>query len=168
MTGGITLVLEQDVLVNAPFDEPYCAESRLALVGSEGQFELRLDGLVVPVLDILPLPGYLDEVDDEGRAVADVAMSHGDRIRLSPIEGCAFDCSFCDMGGRYVRRSPEQIMPLSKSLSMTSGCQPATSSSAVDPHVAASSRRREGGTPEPATRTRHRSRARAGVRGFRR
>lgn len=109
-TGGITLVLEQDVLVNAPFDEPYCAESPLVLVGSEGQFELRLGGLVVPVLGTLPLPGYLDEVDDEGRAVADMAMSHGDRVRLSPIEGCAFDCSFCDMGGRYVPRSPEQII----------------------------------------------------------
>lgn len=109
-TGGITLVLEQGVLVNAPFDEPYCAESPLTLSGSEGRFELRLDDLVVPVLDTLPLPGYLSEMDDAGHPVADVAMSHGDRVRLSPIEGCAFDCSFCDMGGRYVPRPPEQIV----------------------------------------------------------
>ena len=73
-------------------------------------FALRLDDVVVPVLGILPLPGYLSAVDREGRAVADVAMSHSDRVRLSPIEGCAFDCSFCDMGGRYLPRSPEQIV----------------------------------------------------------
>jgi radical SAM superfamily enzyme YgiQ (UPF0313 family) len=109
-TGGITLVLEQEVLVNAPFDEPYCAESPLRLSASEGRFELRLDGLVVPVQDTLPLPGYLNALDGSGRAIDEVAMSHGDRIRLSPIEGCAFDCSFCDMGGRYVPRSPERIV----------------------------------------------------------
>ena len=109
-TGGITLALSQGVLVNAPFDEPYCAASPLSLCGSEGNFELRLNDITVPVLDILPLPGYLKQLDEKGRPVADVAMSHGDRIRLSPIEGCAFDCSFCDMAGRYIARSAEQIL----------------------------------------------------------
>jgi len=109
-TGGITLVLEQGVLINAPFDEPYCADSPLELFGSREGFALRIADVTVPVLDILPLPGYLSAVDHEGRAVADVAMSHSDRVRLSPIEGCVFNCSFCDMGGRYLPRSPEQIV----------------------------------------------------------
>jgi hypothetical protein len=109
-TGGITLVLEQEVLINAPFDEPYCTDSPLELLRSKESFALRLDDAIVPVLGVLPLPGYLSAVDREGHAVADVAMSHSDRVRLSPIDGCAFDCSFCDMGGRYLPRSPEQII----------------------------------------------------------
>jgi hypothetical protein len=109
-TAGITVLLPQDVLVNAPFDEPYCASSPLELTAAGGRLELRLDDVRVEVLEVLPLPGYLDVRDHRGRAVGDVAMSHGDRVRLSPIDGCAFNCDFCDLPGRYRPRSVEQIL----------------------------------------------------------
>ncbi len=109
-TGGITLVLGDEVLVNAPFDEPWCARSPLRLGVAGDRLELRLGDIVTDVLGVLPLPGYLDAVDAGGRAVADVAMSHSDRVRVSPIEGCAFGCAFCDMPGRYVPRPLEQIL----------------------------------------------------------
>jgi hypothetical protein len=109
-TGGITLVLPQEVLVNAAFDEPFCAGTPLSLVATGDGYELRLDGDRIPVLDVLPLPGYLDAVDAAGRAVTDVAMSHADRVRLSPIAGCAYDCKFCDLPGHYATHSVEQVL----------------------------------------------------------
>lgn len=109
-TGGITLVLPGEVLVNAAFDEAWCADSPLVLSLVDGHLELRLGDTATPVLGVLPLPGYLASVDACGRLVADVAMSHADRVRVSPIEGCAFNCAFCDMPGRYVPRPLEQIL----------------------------------------------------------
>ncbi|HEX4805899.1 MAG TPA: radical SAM protein, partial [Conexibacter sp.] len=57
------------------------------------------------------LPGYLDAVDAHGDRVAETTMSHADRIRVSPIAGCAYDCRFCDLAAdRYRTREPAQIL----------------------------------------------------------
>jgi hypothetical protein len=38
-------------------------------------------------------------------------MSHADRIRVSPIAGCAYDCRFCDLAvARYERRPVAQVL----------------------------------------------------------
>ena len=96
-TGGLTLQLPGGVLVNAPFDEPYCQEAEVWLEedGAE-RLVLRLGSDFVPILRVLPLPGYLQAMDNEGRPVRDVVMSHADRVRISPITGCVYDCGFCD------------------------------------------------------------------------
>lgn len=110
-TGGITLELPFDVLVNAPFDAPYNAVSPLELRGTGDRLELRLAHESVPIVRVVPLPGYLGAVDDRGEPIADVAMSHADRVRLSPIVGCAYDCSFCDLAKvRYAPRPLDQIL----------------------------------------------------------
>jgi hypothetical protein len=44
----------------------------------------------------LPLPGYIGALDSQGRPVDAVVMSHADRARFSPVQGCAFRCQFCD------------------------------------------------------------------------
>jgi len=109
-TGGITVVLPGDVYVNAPFDEPFCAESGLRLVDTGEGLALTLDDLTVRVERVLPLPGYLQERDSHGRLVEDTVMSHADRIRISPIEGCAFNCDFCDLATlKYQPRPAEQL-----------------------------------------------------------
>jgi hypothetical protein len=110
-TGGITLELPQGVIVNAPFDDPFCAESSLELRRDGDRLSLRLREISVPVISVLPLPGYLRELDAQGRSVADIAMSHADRIRVSPIVGCAYDCRFCDLASlRYRPRPIDQIL----------------------------------------------------------
>lgn len=110
-TGGITLELPEGVLVNAPFDDPFCEASPLILRLEDGLMVLRLGELSVPVERVVPLPGYLDAVDAGGRAVTDTVMSHADRIRVSPIGGCAFDCRFCDLATlRYRPRPVEQLV----------------------------------------------------------
>jgi hypothetical protein len=105
-TGGITLGLDDGVLVNAPFDESYCRVSPLRLACDDDGLVLELDGQRVPVRRVLPLPGYLDAVAPTGAVIADTTMSHADRIRVSPISGCVYDCRFCDLGVLRYRRHP--------------------------------------------------------------
>lgn len=112
-TGGITVVLDHDVYLNAPFDEWYCVDATTVLdVDQDGSgLTLQHPEASVAVRRVLPLPGYLDRVDVEGCRVADVAMSHADRVRLSPIVGCAYDCGFCDLPAEmYTRRGADQLL----------------------------------------------------------
>ena len=104
-TGGLTLQLPGDVLVNAPFDEPFCAGSALELRDHDA-LHLILGADAVPVLCVLPLPGYLDGRTTSGAPASGPAMSHADRIRLSPIAGCAYDCRFCDVASLGYRETP--------------------------------------------------------------
>jgi hypothetical protein len=115
-TGGVTLQVEGGVYVNAPFDEWYCgsSETRLDYHVTSDSFSVSHNDATLAVR-VLPLPGYLTTRDEFGRLVTDVAMSHADRLRLSPIDGCALDCQFCDMAGkRYVKRPAEQILAAMK------------------------------------------------------
>jgi pyruvate-formate lyase-activating enzyme len=43
-------------------------------------------------------------VNVDGQRVASTTMSHCDRIRVSPIQGCSLDCRFCDLPGERYRR----------------------------------------------------------------
>ncbi|WP_170294878.1 radical SAM protein [Roseospira navarrensis] len=99
-TGGITMEVPGAGYVNAPFDGPFAASARWLLdVESEDgdvpAFVLRDGGACVPVRP-LPLPGYIGARDSQGRPVDAVVMSHADRARFSPVQGCAFRCQFCD------------------------------------------------------------------------
>lgn len=96
-TGGLTLDLGSSVLVNAPVDEWYCdladhelrvEEDHLVIVDAGGE--------VHPVHGHVPLPGYLESSTAYG-LVTSTAFSHADRVRLSPIDGCAYRCDYCDM-----------------------------------------------------------------------
>jgi len=110
-TGGLTLVLDEGVHVNAPFDEWYCAQATTELLQEDGHLVLRDRDRTIAVRSVLPLPGFLGALDSEGAPVEDVAMSHADRVRLSPIVGCAYNCGFCDLGDRaYERRSAARLI----------------------------------------------------------
>lgn len=112
-TGGITLELPGDVVVNAPFDSPEAAESPYVLVAT-AHGGLAIEGPSTEqteVVRVVPLPGYLERIDHAGDAVADTTMSHVDRVRVSPIVGCAYDCQFCNYAGlRYEARPIERLL----------------------------------------------------------
>jgi uncharacterized radical SAM superfamily protein len=110
-TGGVTLRLEHDVFINAPFDEWFCRDAEVRLSGSASEgFHLAFDDNTFDV-SVVPLPGYIGQLDDDGHRVDDVVMSHVDRARLSPISGCAYDCAFCDLAGqRYQRHSLDRLI----------------------------------------------------------
>lgn len=91
-TGGITLDLTGDVFVNAPVGEWFCDRAAAILdVSPRGEFELRSKMVEVRV-EPLPLPEYLFRPEGKPQSV----MTHADRIRLSPLDGCACTCHFCD------------------------------------------------------------------------
>lgn len=111
-TGGLTLELAQDVYANAPFDEWYCSQSAVSLDHQADGFVLTEQGEPgLPVARVLPLPGYLDALDSCGRRVTDVAMSHTDRVRLSPLAGCAYTCGYCDFHDQpYLLHDQRQLI----------------------------------------------------------
>lgn len=109
-TGGVT-VRVGDVFVNAPFDDWYCDTAEAVLdVTADGSFYVEFAGERLPC-EVLPLPGYLDERNSLGSPVTETVMSHGDRVRVSPLAGCVLDCAFCDMPAlRYRRHSAEEVL----------------------------------------------------------
>jgi 2-iminoacetate synthase ThiH len=60
------------------------------------QFFIRGKNLEVPV-NPLPVPGYHDQRLPSGRLITDFAITHTDRVRISPIQGCSYVCTFCDL-----------------------------------------------------------------------
>jgi uncharacterized radical SAM superfamily protein len=110
-TGGVTLEIDGGVFVNAPFDEDYCdPEAILGVDDSKDHFEIKFQGHYFAAR-VLPLPGYLNKIDSQGNLAIDTTMSHADRVRLSPIEGCAYSCKFCDfVGKKYIRKPVDQIL----------------------------------------------------------
>ena len=100
----------EDVYLNVPFDEWYCERSQVEMVAYHDGWALEHQGRRFAIEEIYPLPGYLGESDAEGNRFDEIAYSHLDRIRLSPIVGCAYDCAFCDLPGRISLRSPERIL----------------------------------------------------------
>jgi pyruvate-formate lyase-activating enzyme len=110
-TGGVTIRIG-DVFINAPFDDWFCWRSRAGLDVDDSRtgFAVRFEGEVFPC-EVLPLPGYLDAVNERGERVTATTMSHCDRIRVSPITGCSLDCGFCDFPAlRYTRHNVAEIL----------------------------------------------------------
>jgi len=112
-TGGVTLKLEGGIFVNAPFDEWFCQEPEALLDVDPGsnQYLVIFRGEVYPA-HVLPLPGYLEKRDAQGRLVRESVMSHADRARLSPVSGCSFACKFCDSSvrQRYKPKPVDQLL----------------------------------------------------------
>lgn len=112
-TSGVTLILTGDVYVNAP------------LVDTDTSPELRVhgdcffvddDGTAFSV-DVIPVPAFHDETyEDGGRTypLTNLGATHTDRCRVSPIEGCAWKCRFCELPYefKYRRKEPEQMLEL--------------------------------------------------------
>lgn len=108
-TGGIPLRVG-GLEINAPFDDWFCADAEIDLVLDRGTLVLEFQGERLQVENIAPLPGYLGRVGSSGIRISDLAFSHLDRVRLSPIAGCAYDCAFCDMPGRVRLHTVDQLL----------------------------------------------------------
>ncbi len=107
-TGGLACRVG-DVYLNAPFDEWFCDEADVRLEGVEGAAVLLHGGEAFEISEIFPVPSYVGQADSQGRPLEDVVFSHLDRVRLSPIVGCAYDCAFCDLPGRIHLRPLDQL-----------------------------------------------------------
>jgi hypothetical protein len=95
-TSGIGLNLGDDIYVNAPFFERFCKETNIALDYDGRGFFLISHNEKYDVKPI-PIPNYYDKKNKKGLLYSSMAMTHTDRVRISPIQGCSFSCKFCDM-----------------------------------------------------------------------
>ncbi|HEY0013260.1 MAG TPA: radical SAM protein [Allosphingosinicella sp.] len=107
-TSGVILKLENDVWVNAPL-----THYNPNFISSDPPFVLEFanDGLRVVGRDMdcsariwLP-PAYHDQKNENGEYYNDYVFTHADRVRLSPIEGCAMACTFCDLPYKFKYRT---------------------------------------------------------------
>ncbi|MEW5982596.1 MAG: radical SAM protein [Acidobacteriota bacterium] len=98
-TSGIILRLQDEVWVNAPIAEHnanFVRAPRTLLDVDGTSFFVAGFGLESLAWVCLP-PLYHDRTLSTGRPATHFAFSHGDRVRLSPIRGCAMRCKFCNV-----------------------------------------------------------------------
>ena len=99
-TSGVILALPDDVWVNAPIEahNPNFVgdtANELDIDEAAGELYVRSDLGDVPASFWIP-PAYHDG-SGAGLPATEVAFTHGDRVRLSPIDGCSMACQFCDL-----------------------------------------------------------------------
>jgi hypothetical protein len=139
-TSGIILKLSGDVWVNAPIEQynpnfVHNTEFRLCADG-EGLW-VEGNGLSSRAWFCLP-PQFHGLSDPDGTPYTSLGFAHADRLRVSPIEGCAFTCTFCDLPYefRYRAKSVGQLVDL-VNVALNDPVQPVA-------HILIS-----GGTPRP-------------------
>lgn len=153
-TSGVSLKLEGDIWVNAPtaaynpnfvFAPRYrlAAQNDALIIRGPGGFETP--ALLAPVPDYhsRQLPTHRGGAKPKGGGRAkftDYVHTHTDRARISPVQGCAMRCKFCDIPYEFKGEYwPKPIADLLYALTVALGdpLQPAS-------HVLIS-----GGTPGP-------------------
>jgi len=98
-TSGIALEIGEDIWVNAPisdYNANFVTEPAFTLDHQSEGFVLRGKDLEIRTHP-LPVPGYHNERLPSGRLLTDFAITHTDRVRISPIQGCSYVCTFCDL-----------------------------------------------------------------------
>lgn len=100
-TTGVILRLDDEVWVNAPLamHNPNFVDERTPYVldhDATSGFSVQGAGLTSAAEFWRP-PAYHGSLDSQGRPVNNYVFTHGDRVRLSPIRGCHFVCTFCNI-----------------------------------------------------------------------
>ena len=140
-TSGVTMALEEDVWVNAPivdFNPNFLKEDPPhRLVYEDSRFFVESDGERYES-KILPVPSYHDTKTKSGEPYTWLAITHSDRVRISPIGGCAIACKFCDIPyvAKYRTKSIDDLVE-SVQVALDDSALPAQ-------HILIS-----GGTPKP-------------------
>lgn len=141
-TSGIAVYTQNGVYINAPFVEAFTAETQAEFRHDDSRgFHVSWEGALFPV-SVIPVPAYHNLTWQDGgveKPYTDIGVTHTDRVRISPIEGCAWVCFFCDLPfeHRHYRKKPLQEMHRVIELAVNDPQAPAR-------HVLIS-----GGTPKP-------------------
>lgn len=109
-TGGIVAVLDERVYVNIPVkiqDTPFVVDV------FEDRLILKYDNKTIrTTFRIIPVPKYALDVErlSDDTPVRELVMTHADRVRISPVHGCGYHCSFCTSNAAYYKEiSCEQL-----------------------------------------------------------
>jgi len=95
-TSGLILKLADDVWVNAPVhDHNAFAAHATSVLDLQGDSLVVHDGTLESPAWYCLLPKYHEEaMDNEFR---ELIITHGDRVRLSPMRSCSMTCKFCNV-----------------------------------------------------------------------
>jgi hypothetical protein len=109
-TSGLSLVLPGDLYVNAPLCEP--GDGVLRLRFGDDTFFVSANSRDVAV-DVIPVPAFhtrsqVDRADGRSYPYTSYGVTHTDRCRVSPIEGCAWRCHFCDLPYEFKYRKKHE------------------------------------------------------------
>jgi len=108
-TSGISLGISGDIWVNAPIrlhNPNFVSENTPHILDLDEEGFFVRSGDQIFRAKPLPVPDYHDERNSSGELYTDYAVTHLDRVRISPIDGCGMVCTFCDVPFRsdYRRR----------------------------------------------------------------
>lgn len=109
-TGGIVAVLDERVYVNIPVK----FQGTLFIVDVfEDKLILKYDNKTIKIsFRIISAPKYALDVErlSDNTPVRELVMTHADRVRISPVHGCSYHCSFCTSNTAYYKEiSCEQL-----------------------------------------------------------
>lgn len=113
-TSGISMELEGRVWVNVPiqeFNPNFVDAPPQRLEVEDGEFWVQSGDLRVRARPV-PVPTYHDQLNAWGEPYTSLAITHTDRVRISPVQGCAIACQFCDLPyrQRYRKNSVEALV----------------------------------------------------------
>lgn len=103
-TAGISLVLPGDIYVNAQFSGQFTKSKNILDYNENEKYFLRIGKKKIAVC-VIPLPAFYDKKNKYG-FYHNVIMSHTDRMRINPIDGCSFTCQYCDAYKESYRKIP--------------------------------------------------------------
>lgn len=106
-TSGIIVCLGGEEWVNAPisaYNPNFVVGSPYELAEEGGRLIIRGPEVEVAASFWVP-PAYHDTNNSLGEARNSYCYTHGDRTRVSPIEGCSMACTFCNLPYEYRYRT---------------------------------------------------------------
>lgn len=111
-TNGLALNLGEGIFVNAPFQDlspNFVREGTTPhhLDFEGGQFFVRSDDKEFKARYI-PVAGYYMDRHPGGENYRDIVVTHTDRARISPVEGCSIKCNFCNLPFDYKYRIKDE------------------------------------------------------------
>lgn len=112
-TSGICVYTASGNYINVPFIESFTKTTEARFV-FDGEFAIVLREDRVPV-SVIPVPAYHHTTyNDDGvkYPYTNIGVTHTDRCRISPIEGCSWVCTFCDMPyeKRYRKKPKRELL----------------------------------------------------------
>jgi hypothetical protein len=156
-TSGPILKLDDDVWVNAPVqDHNAFAAQATTVLDLEGDRLVIHDGNLVSPAWYCLQPQYHEP--NHGRELMNLVVTHGDRVRLSPLRSCAMTCTFCNVPYDDPL-STYQLKPID-------ACVAALRVAVDDPIQPAHHILISGGTPKPKDVENHRELYRSVIESF--
>lgn len=117
-TGGVVAVLDERVYVNIPVK----FQGTLFKVDKfENQLILKYDNETIEIpFHIIPAPKYALDVErlSDDTPVRELVMTHADRVRISPVHGCRYHCSFCTCNAANYKEIPCEQLSLAFNIAL--------------------------------------------------